>query len=120
MTHYGALVAVAAAAGTGALPSPDQVGPFVVWFGPVGVAFALLALLIGYFYRRDLMKKTDDLKELRDRHVEDLKEIRREQADLQKETAKALNDVASTNEKVAGAINMLGEIVRQDRWRGDR
>jgi len=71
-------------------------------FGPAG-AVALLALgIFVYFYRRDVLRKVQGLREAHERRD------KREERMIQ-----ALEANATNSEKVAGAINLLGEIVRR-------
>lgn len=46
------------------VPPPEQVAPYVAWFGPVGIAFGLLTLVVLYFCRRDMLRRYDELKAL--------------------------------------------------------
>jgi hypothetical protein len=88
-----------------------------MWFGPVGVAFALLAGVIAYFYRRDIMKRADELKALhekRDAHDARIATALEKVAQTNETVAGA---ISTSNERVAGALNMLGEQLRYDRDR---
>lgn len=94
------LVGVQALAEGIGIPDSDRLGPYVFWFGPTGVAFALAAAVIGYFYRRDILQRSA-ASEAREQKMLDALIAN---ATVLARVAEALERQSYTNERVEAAV----------------
>lgn len=89
----------------------EQLGPYVVYFGPIGVAFGILAGVLMFFYRKDILQRLHKSEERETEYVKMMVTAAR----VLESVSEALDQQAKTNEKVEQAITAF--IRNMPNWR---